>query len=643
MKLLTQWMVTSSALLIIVLVVRFFVRDKLSARMRYALWGIILLRLLFPFQFYGDHDVLPVVASNLASPLEERLDQENKRLSMRYIAMIPSELVTWEAIQEGSYLMVPLPYDHAPLPDHISVNEDEVIYQTIRAGGHNMDNKLLALWRTGVAAAGAIIFLSNLLFAHRLKRRRNGLEGTGAPIPVYLAEGLASPCLFGVFQPAVYVTPEAAKNPDILRHVLAHELTHYAHKDHIWSLLRILALALHWYNPLVWLAVVLSKRDGELACDEGAVARLGEGERIPYGRTLVDMVACQSLRPSDLLSCSTAMSGGKKSIQQRISRLARKPETVKAAVFLAAAALVLAAVFAFAGRSQPLTAQEQFFQDVEQAVSIRFSPALYSSQFYPSPIQDPDLLDAAKKLLRSAVPLDPDDPEPERDTLMHSSTITLSRSSGEESFYTLLWEDGCTYVFAGAVRWWEEEPDGDPWHSQVFRTEQNLVSALESMARGQWYREREDLTPATYGYNMFWNQLDAAQGIWLAAPMLHDGRVLTNPEPLEQVKQLLVLTPIPRNGPLERDEDWTDRVVDTIAFSLTQPGPEWTGADAAGCYSIVYLDEDCFYVCSGDNQEGYYIGTISSENWENARQILQNAPTVDDRQRTAASEEDLRD
>ena len=50
MKLLTQWMVTSSALLIIVLVVRFFVRDKLSARMRYALWGIILLRLLFPFQ-----------------------------------------------------------------------------------------------------------------------------------------------------------------------------------------------------------------------------------------------------------------------------------------------------------------------------------------------------------------------------------------------------------------------------------------------------------------------------------------------------------------------------------------------------------------------------------------------------------------
>ena len=639
MTLLIPWAVTSSVLILIVLAARFLLKDRLSARLRYALWGVVLLRLLVPLQVELPapvSDSLPLLASNLAP--------EVGQWEERTIPVFPQGNYAAFGFSRADF--------HQLEPGEIIPNDTSMGYWRKSPDGETITRYLdlwspaqaaSAVWGTGAALMTAVLTASNLHFYGGLRKRRKKLEVPDAPIPVYTAEGLPSPCLFGVFRPAVYLTPQAAENPDTLRHVLAHELTHYRHRDHLWSLLRCLALALHWYNPLVWLAVGLSKQDGELACDEGAVARLGEEERIPYGRTLVDMVACQSLRPSDLLSCSTAMSGGKKSIQQRISRLARKPETVKAAVFLAAAALVLAAVFAFAGRSQPLTAQEQFFQDVEQAVSIRFSPALYSSQFYPSPIQDPDLLDAAKKLLRSAVPLGPDDPEPERDTLMHSSTITLSRSSGEESFYTLLWEDGCTYVFAGAVRWWEEEPDGDPWHSQVFRTEQNLVSALESMARGQWYREREDLTPATYGYNMFWNQLDAAQGIWLAAPMLHDGRVLTNPEPLEQVKQLLVLTPIPRNGPLERDEDWTDRVVDTIAFSLTQPGPEWTGADAAGCYSIVYLDEDCFYVCSGDNQEGYYIGTISSENWENARQILQNAPTVDDRQRTAASEEDLRD
>ncbi|MFQ9472767.1 MAG: M56 family metallopeptidase [Oscillospiraceae bacterium] len=64
-----------------------------------------------------------------------------------------------------------------------------------------------------------------------------------------------------------------------------------------WSALRCTALALHWYDPLVWLAVSLSKADGELACDEGAVRRLGEEERTPYGRTLVDMVAQRSRGP----------------------------------------------------------------------------------------------------------------------------------------------------------------------------------------------------------------------------------------------------------------------------------------------------------------------------------------------------------
>lgn len=82
----------------------------------------------------------------------------------------------------------------------------------------------------------------------------------------------------------------------------------------------------------MWLAVSLSKADGELACDEGAVRRLGEEERIPYGRTLVDTVACRSQRPADLLSCSTTMAGGNKTIQQRVALLVKKPETKAAAI-----------------------------------------------------------------------------------------------------------------------------------------------------------------------------------------------------------------------------------------------------------------------------------------------------------------------
>ena len=69
--------------------------------------------------------------------------------------------------------------------------------------------------------------------------------------------------------------------------MLTHELTHYRHLDHLWSVLRGVALAVHWWNPLVWLAAACSRRDGELACDEGALRRLGDNERIPYGEALL--------------------------------------------------------------------------------------------------------------------------------------------------------------------------------------------------------------------------------------------------------------------------------------------------------------------------------------------------------------------
>ena len=83
----------------------------------------------------------------------------------------------------------------------------------------------------------------------------------------------------------------------------------------------------------MWLAVALSKRDGELACDEGAVARLGEGERLPYGRTLVGLVAGRSFGSGHLLQCSTTMSSGKKALRRRIEQLARDWEAESLATY----------------------------------------------------------------------------------------------------------------------------------------------------------------------------------------------------------------------------------------------------------------------------------------------------------------------
>jgi beta-lactamase regulating signal transducer with metallopeptidase domain len=163
-------------------------------------------------------------------------------------------------------------------------------------------NLLPFVWYAGIGGVGLCLIFSNLSFGRKLRKTRKAIEADGGRLPVYVVDALPSPCLFGVFRPAIYLTPEVAKDETKLRHVLAHELTHYRHGDHIWSALRGLCLAVHWYNPLVWLAASLSRRDSELACDEGTVKSIGEQGRMDYGRTLIGLT-CENEAP--WISCAS--------------------------------------------------------------------------------------------------------------------------------------------------------------------------------------------------------------------------------------------------------------------------------------------------------------------------------------------------
>jgi hypothetical protein len=167
---------------------------------------------------------------------------------------------------------------------------------------------------------------------------------------VYVTAETETPCLFGLLRPAVYLTPQAAEDP-ALAHILAHEYTHYRHGDQIWSLLRCLALALHWFDPLVWWAAFLSRRDGELACDEGALRTLGEGERREYGRALIRMT-CE--RRADPFRAATTMTGSARGLRERIRLIAERPRTalLTLAAVVLIAALALGCTFTGARREE---------------------------------------------------------------------------------------------------------------------------------------------------------------------------------------------------------------------------------------------------------------------------------------------------
>ena len=335
-------LLTSSVLILAVLLLRRAFRDRISRRAQYVLWALVLVRLLVPVSLPGaDFSVLSA-AEPVGRTVTERLEQrEIYRVPLAPSPMGTAPQVTSPAPQiEGGGS----PSGEAAAP---SGGEEAFSYPVIRERVVTAADLLTVLWLIGIAAMAVWFLVTNLRFWQKLRRTRAPYAAENCRYPVYLVEaGLPSPCLFGPVRPAIYLTPAAVETPERLRHVLAHETAHARHLDPLWSLLRSVCLAVYWFDPLVWIAAAVSKADGELACDEAAIQALGEGERIPYGKTLLSLIAVRTGPGSPLLSATT-MTADKRQLKDRITRIAQGQQTRAAALFLvlALAAGVCAVTF----------------------------------------------------------------------------------------------------------------------------------------------------------------------------------------------------------------------------------------------------------------------------------------------------------
>ena len=319
-----EWIISSSVLIAAVLLGRLLLRGRISLRLQYALWGIVLLRLLVPVQFFTSDFGTGSMARemDISTPVRQAYASANED---RY-----------EAVYNEAYRQLEAQYaanSWSIAPDTI---EKEAYTMVQEAQKLDLNQLLQRIWLGGMAVMTAVIVACNVHLACQLRKRRWALEVPASLLPVYVTEAVPTPCVFGLFRPAIYLTPDAAKGSQIRAHVLEHELTHYRHGDHIWSVLRSLCLVLHWYNPLVWLAAKVSRADAELACDEGALARLGESQRGDYGRTLIGLTCSAPF--SELLLTATTMTGSAGSIRERIKLLMKRPRntilTVTAVILL---------------------------------------------------------------------------------------------------------------------------------------------------------------------------------------------------------------------------------------------------------------------------------------------------------------------
>lgn len=345
-------LLTSSVLILALLALRRLFRRTISRRMQYTLWALVLVRLLVPLN-------VGTLAHNVLSAAEPVQTAVEKRLETPVLYMQdgterhPAQLLSGEESQGDPQSPPSDAAQSAP------ADEYSIATPTYRAVA--LSEALTYVWYAGMLIVGAWFLFTNLRFARALRKARTPYSVEGCRYPVYLVSALPSLCLFGVLRPAIYLNNAAAASPELLRFVLAHEQTHARHLDPLWSLLRGLCLTVYWFDPLVWLAAVLSREDGELACDEGTLRALGADERTAYGKALLSLVPVCT-KPQNPLLGATTMTGGKKSLKERVTRIAENRQAKTAAVFaaVALAALVCAVSFTGAPDTPPEVTQEWY-------------------------------------------------------------------------------------------------------------------------------------------------------------------------------------------------------------------------------------------------------------------------------------------
>ncbi len=374
------WIISSSVLILTILAIRLTFKGKISMRLQYALWAIVLVRLLFPGSIMESS--FSVMNAVEVTENQEFADENENFLGMGTM-LNPS--TSWEDGKDAQ--------DKAPVTGNNAVGTrpsgntgtdatgntgENQNPGNSNAGNSNTGNNTTTvtpstgnsvednesdtvdkhpvtaemmwqqfiafaptLWIGGMLALGLCFLFSNVYFGNLLRKSRVMIQGKQEKhLPLYSSSLIETPCLSGIFRPAVYLTEDVMEDADMMEHVLAHEETHYRHKDHIWSILRCLCLVVHWYNPLVWIAAMISKQDAELACDEGTIARLGEDKRAAYGRTVIGLTYMKP-KPEALLLTATSMSGSKSSIKERVTMIAKKP---KMAIYILVVVLLLSVV-----------------------------------------------------------------------------------------------------------------------------------------------------------------------------------------------------------------------------------------------------------------------------------------------------------
>lgn len=336
-----------AVMILAILIIRFPTMNRLPKKVFVLLWKLALLRLLIPYSIPSVFSVYSLVRRN--TPVSVRDSLEEIPLGN----MIPQTA----AMQ-------------------MNVNADTItpVVQTVQNEAAPV-SIWTVLWAVGLVLCVTFFVISYLrcysefraslpvhnsftdewLNEHRLKRN----------IQIRHSDRISAPLTYGILKPVILMPGRTDwENIQQLEYVLLHEYMHICCFDMAWKLIAVLALCIHWFNPLVWVMYILFNRDIELSCDESVVRQFGETSKATYARTLISMEE----KKSGLTPLCNNFS--KNAIEERITAIMKTKKVTIWAIIISAVVLIgIVVLFATSAKKESASTADDEEIAIEETVS----------------------------------------------------------------------------------------------------------------------------------------------------------------------------------------------------------------------------------------------------------------------------------
>ena len=288
---------TASIVILVVLLARLLLK-KAPKVFSYALWAVVLFRLLCPVTFEAPVSIMPEIASV----------SQDYSLSEAPISVLGAAEAAYHAV--GDALNGGLGVQD------IRTTEKDEEGRTKYVGSLWWDVWILFGQYVWVAGMGVMLLYSAVSY---LKIRKKLLVVVPLRDNIFLADDIKSPFVVGLFRPKIYLPYNLEEKER--EYIILHEQHHIKRRDHIIKALAFLALSIHWFNPLVWVAFILASKDMEMSCDEAVIGKIGSDVRANYSASLL------TLATGRRIIAGTPLAFGEGDTKSRIRNLAnwRKP------------------------------------------------------------------------------------------------------------------------------------------------------------------------------------------------------------------------------------------------------------------------------------------------------------------------------